>query len=50
MPTGIGVKSFESAAITLYGVEIVHALIKEQRKTRGNFIQNPFQEFKKLIA
>lgn len=46
----LGFKSFESAAITLYGVEIVHALQKEQKKIRGNCVQNAFQEFKKLIA
>lgn len=43
-------KSFKTAETTLYGIEVVHALLKEFDKTRDNYAQMVFQEFCGLIA
>ncbi len=46
----LGFKSFKTAETTLYGIEVVHALLKEFKGTRDNYAQTVFQEFCKLVA
>ena len=46
----LGFKSFKTAEITLYGIEVVYALRKEFYKTRDNYAQMIFQEFCSLVA
>ena len=46
----LGFKNFKTAEITIYGIEVVHALRKEFYKTRDNYAQMVFQEFCRLAA
>lgn len=46
----LGFKSFKTAETTLYGIEVVHALLKEFKETRDSYAQTVFQEFCRLVA